>query len=177
MPGPTFQSGERVSLRPVEEDDLDAFARARSDPDLRVPLCLDTQQNREALEEFHEETISGGDGRWFVVSADEATVGAVMFPDLREGDGVADLAYWILPEHQGEGFGREAVSLLLEYGFEELRLHRVRADCLATNDASRGLLESLGFSREGRFREAVFQNGTYVDTLRYGLLESEWRDR
>jgi len=175
MPGPIFRSGERVSLHPVEEDDLDVFARARNDPALRVPLCIDSATNREALEEFHEETISEGDGYWFVVTADGEATGAVMFPDVREGDGLADLAYWILPEHQGEGLGREAVSLLLEYGFAELRLHRVRADCLVTNEASRGLLESLGFSREGRFREAVFQDGAYADVLRYGLLETEWR--
>jgi len=174
MPGPIFRSGERVSLHPVEEDDLGAFARARNDPDLRVPLCIDSATNREALEEFHEDTVSGGDGYWFVATADDETVGAVTFPDVREGDGLADLAYWILPEHQGQGLGHEAVSLLLEYGFEELRLHRVRADCLATNEASRGLLESLGFSREGQFREAMFQDGAHVDVLRYGLLETEW---
>lgn len=176
MPGPVFQSGERVSLHTVEEEDLDAFARARSDPDLRVPLCIDTPENRESLEEFHEETVSGGDGYWFVAAVDGETVGAVMFPELYESDGVADLAYWVLPEHQNEGYGSEAVSLLLDYGFDDLRLHRVRADCLASNDASRGLLESLGFTQEGRFREASFQDGTHVDVLRYGLLASEWRD-
>lgn len=177
MPGPVFKSGERVALHTVEEEDLDAFARARSDPDLRVPLCIDSPENRDTLEEFHEETVSGGDGYWFVATVDDETVGAVMYPDVCESDGVAGLAYWILPEHQGEGYGREAVSQLLSYGFEELRLHRVRADCLATNDASRGLLESLGFAQEGRFREAKFRMGDRVDVLRYGLLADEWGGR
>mgnify|MGYP000035352282 CR=1 FL=1 len=177
MPGPVFLSGERVRLHTVEEEDLDAFARARSDPDLRIPLCIDTPQNREGLEEFFEETISSDDGYWFVASVDEETVGAVMYPNVRESDGLGELAYWILPEYQGAGYGREAVSLLLEYGFEELRLNRIQADCVATNEASSGLLESLGFTREGQFREAVFQNGRHVDVRRYGLLADEWRDR
>lgn len=176
MPGPVFLSGERLTLNTVEEEDLDAFARARSDPDLRVPLSIDTPGNRSTLEEFHEETVSGGDGAWFVASVDGETVGAVAFTGLHESAGKGDLAYWVLPEHQGEGYGGEAVELLLEYGFDELRLHRVRADCIATNDASRGLLESLGFTQEGRFREAAFQEGTHVDVLRYGLLADEWRD-
>lgn len=176
MPGPVFLSSERVALHTVEEEDLDAFARARSDPDLRVPLCIDTPQNRDGLEEFFEETISSEDGFWFVATADEETVGAAMFTDVRESAGVGEVAYWILPESQGEGYGREAVSLLLEYGFDELRLNRVEADCLVTNEASSGLLESLGFTREGQFREAAFQDGRHVDVLRYGLLADEWRD-
>lgn len=175
MPGPVFMSGDRVALHTVEEADLDAFARARSDPDIRMPLSIDTPQNREGLESFFEETVSDEEGAWFVATVDEETVGAAMFPEVRESDGLGEIAYWILPEYQGEGYGREAVSLLLEYGFEELRLNRVAADCLATNDASRGLLESLGFSSEGRFREATFQHGSHVDVLRYGLLADEWR--
>ncbi|MFB6188852.1 MAG: GNAT family N-acetyltransferase [Halapricum sp.] len=174
MPGPVFQSGERVNLHTVEEEDLDAFARARSDPDLRLPLCIDSPANRDALETFYEETISDDEGAWFVAAVDDETVGAVMFTAVDDSDGVGDLAYWILPEHQNEGYGREAVSLLLDYGFEELRLNRAQADILATNEPSRGLLESLGFSQEGRFREAAFQAGTYVDVLRYGLLADEW---
>ncbi|MFC4360528.1 GNAT family N-acetyltransferase [Halobium salinum] len=175
MPGPVFSAGDRVSLHTVEEEDLDAFARARSDPDVRVPLGVDSPGNRDTLKEFFEETVSSDDGYWFVVAAAEETVGAVTFPSVDPSSGRGDLSCWILPEHQGEGYGSEAVSLLLAYGFDELRLHRVRADCFATSDASRRLLESLGFTREGRFRDATFQDGVYEDVLRYGLLVDEWR--
>jgi RimJ/RimL family protein N-acetyltransferase len=223
MPGPVFQSGDRVALHTVEEEDLDAFLRARSDPDVRIPLRIERPGNSDTVEEFFEETVSGEDGYWFVVcpanesaretaaaATDDAiageagagdaasddvdgqagagdegdgqadddsppVIGAVMLPDVDESSGVADLAYWVLPEYQGEGFGGAGVSLLLEYGFDELRLHRVRADCLATNGASRGLLESLGFTQEGQFRDADFEGGRHVDVLRYGLLADEWR--
>jgi len=177
MTGPVFLSGEHVRLHTVEEEDLDAFARARSNPDLRLPLCIDTPRNRDGLEEFFEETVSDGDGYWFVARVDDETVGAAMLPNVRESDGLGELAYWILPEYQGQGYGREAVSLVLEYSFDELRLNRAQADCLATNSGSRGVLESLGFTQEGRFREAVFQGGEHVDILRYGLLAEEWRGR
>ena len=174
MPGAVFQSDDRVALHTVEEDDLDAFARAHNDPDLRRPLGIETPANRDAIEDFFEETISSDDSVWFVVVADDDLRGSVTFTEVHESDGVGDLSYWILPEHQGEGYGHDAVALLLEYGFDELRLHRVRADCYASNDGSRGLLESLGFTQEGRFREAAFLDGTYEDVLRYGLLADEW---
>lgn len=173
MPGPVFQSGERVTLNTVEEEDLDAFARAQSDPDVRKPLGLVSPRNRDSVEEFFEERISDEDSVWFAVVADEL-VGAVTLPEVHESRGVGDLSYWLLPEHQGEGYGSEAVSLLLDYAFDELRLHRIRADCYATNEGSIGLLESLGFSQEGRFREAAFLDGTHEDVFRYGLLAREW---
>lgn len=176
MPGPVFMAGDRVALTTVEEADLDAFVRARSDPDLRVPLGIDSAGNRDDVEEFFEETISSEDSFWFVVAVDGETVGSVTFTEVNESAGDGELSYWILPEHQGEGYASDAVALLLEYGFDELRLHRVTADCYATNDASRGLLETLGFSREGRFRDAAFLEGEYEDVLRYGLLEGEWRE-
>jgi ribosomal-protein-alanine N-acetyltransferase len=44
------------------------------------------------------------------------------------------------------------------------------------NDASRGLLESLGFTEEGRTRKDRFINGEYIDTIQYGLLRKEWRE-
>ncbi|MEF8839158.1 MAG: GNAT family protein [Haloarculaceae archaeon] len=176
MPGPVFQAGDRVDLHTVEEDDLDAFARAHNDPDVRVPLAIDSPENRDDLEERFEDEISDDENVHLLACVDGDPVGATMFIRLDESDGNAILAYWILPEFQGEGYGTEAVSLLLDYGFHELRLHRVEAHCLATNDASRGLLETLGFEREGRSRDRQFQHGQYVDMLQYGLLAEEWRD-
>lgn len=207
MPGPVFQAGERVSLHTVEEEDLDLYARAHADPDIRIPLTIDGPENREVLEERFEEDISD-DGNVHLLAclteaeadetdddaneidddaddtdaeaeADDAddgptAIGSVIFTDVYESAGMADLAYWLLPEYQGEGYGSEALSLMLEYGFDELRLHRVQADCLASNDASRGLLESHGFEQEGVFRDAQFVDGEYVDVLRYGLLADEW---
>lgn len=177
MPGPVFESGDRVALHTIEEDDLDVFARARNDPDVRRPLTLATPETMDSLEEFYEETISGRDGTHLLACVDEEPVGAVMLIGLDNESGTADLAYWILPEFQGEGYGADALDLLLRTGFRDQRLHRVQADVLATNDASRALLESLGFTEEGRFRDGQFQDGDYVDVLRYGLLADEWGER
>ena len=104
-------------------------------------------------------------------------MGAVMFPEIDRSAGLGELSAWVLPEHRGEGYGRAGMSLLLYYGFDELRLHRVQSDCRAGDEATRERLESLGFTLEGRFRDAAFQAGSHVDVLRYGLLADEWRDR
>jgi RimJ/RimL family protein N-acetyltransferase len=51
----------------------------------------------------------------------------------------------------------------------------VDPEAYETNAGSQGLLESLGFVREGVGREDAFLDGEYRDTHYYGLLEDEWR--
>jgi RimJ/RimL family protein N-acetyltransferase len=175
MPGPVFQSGDRVALHTIEEDDLAVFARARNDPDVRRTLARAHPESESSLESFFEDTISAEEGVHLLACVDGDPIGATMLCDVDHTAGTADLAYWVLPEHQGEGLGAAALDLLLYTGFRDQRLHRVQADVLETNDAARGLLASLGFQQEGRFRDAQFQDGAYVDVLRYGLLAEEWR--
>lgn len=176
MPGPVFESGDRVALHTIETDDLDLFARARNDPDIRRPLTIDQPQNEQSLEDFFEDTISGKDGIHLLACVDEDPIGATMLFDVDNTAGTADLAYWVLPEFQGSGLASEALDLLFRTAFRDQRLHRVQADVLETNHASRDRLSSLGFTEEGRFRDAQYQDGDYVDVLRYGLLAREWGD-
>jgi RimJ/RimL family protein N-acetyltransferase len=114
------------------------------------------------------------DGVTLLVCRDEEPVGFVALFDWSESSGRVEVAYWITPDNQGEGYGSEAVGLAVEYAFDERRFHKVVAHAHAQNDASRALLESLGFQQEGRRREHVFLDGEYVDSISYGLLESEW---
>jgi RimJ/RimL family protein N-acetyltransferase len=86
-----------------------------------------------------------------------------------------ELAYWLDPDHHGQGYGSEAAELLVRYAFEDRNVRRIGARAGSFNEASIGLLESLGFQQEGRRREAAWYRGEYHDMLLYGLLRSAWR--
>ncbi|MCM0599331.1 GNAT family N-acetyltransferase [Periweissella fabalis] len=73
------------------------------------------------------------------------------------------------------GYGREAFSLLLEYAFDHLNLHKVTLTVHAYNTAALKLYEKCGFVREGTNREAVYHQGKWYDSYSYGLLAREWR--
>jgi RimJ/RimL family protein N-acetyltransferase len=66
---------------------------------------------------------------------------------------------------------------MLSLGFDVLLLHRVWAGCDPENRASARVLEKVGMRLEGRLRDDVRIRGEYRDTLVYGLLEDEWRER
>ena len=65
----------------------------------------------------------------------------------------------------------------LTYGFDELHLHRIQLEVLATNDRAIRVYERLGFLHEGRKRHAQFKAGRYVDVLVMAVLEDEWLQR
>ncbi|WP_267163141.1 GNAT family N-acetyltransferase [Halovenus salina] len=172
MPGPVFIHGKTVSLHPLEREDLSFFQTYRNHPDSRRPLGHAEPQSSAELEDEFEGRLQ--EGVSLVVCHEGEPVGFVALFNWKEA-GHAELAYWIVPEQQGNGYATEAVSLAVDYAFDERRRHKVVAGVFATNAPSRGLLEKLGFRQEGRLREHAYLDGEYVDLLRYGLLESEWR--
>jgi ribosomal-protein-alanine N-acetyltransferase len=87
----------------------------------------------------------------------------------------AEIGYELAPEHWGRGYATEAARAMLGFGFAELALHRVHANCIAENVASARVLEKLGMRREGQLRENAWMKGRWWDTLIYGILDYEWR--
>ena len=66
-----------------------------------------------------------------------------------------------------------AVRAVLNYAFEKQGLHRVEAACLPTNEASKRLLERVGFQQEGYARAYLNINGQWRDHLLFGLLDTD----
>jgi RimJ/RimL family protein N-acetyltransferase len=86
----------------------------------------------------------------------------------------AEIGYSIRRNLWGQGFGSEAVTTLIAFGFERLDLRRIEADADPRNAASIRLLEKLGFVREGYLRERWEIDGEIQDAVYFGLLRREW---
>jgi RimJ/RimL family protein N-acetyltransferase len=173
MPGPIFLEGERISLKTIEREDLDFEVRHRNNPRIRRPLTLPEPINRERAESRFESHIESDDGIGLWICTDEQMVGKVDLFDVNETHGTSEIAYWIVPDAWGNGYASEAVSLMVEYAFEERRLHKVAAHVLADNEGSQAVLERTGFEREGRFRDSRYVEGEHRDVFRYGLLTTD----
>ena len=81
------------------------------------------------------------------------------------------------PADRDQGYGQEALDLLLRYGFDELGLHRVAAFVGGYNLGAARFLERNGFLLETRRRQAVARDGRRWDMLQYALLRREWAAR
>jgi len=174
MPGPVFIEGDQVTLRTIEEEDLSFLQRGVNDPDVWRWVDQYRPVNAEQEREFFEEVVSEEGSVQLLVCVDGDPVGTAGLNFDHEAVTAAELGYWIDPDHHGNGYGSDAAAALVEYGFNERGCHRISARVFGHNEASQGLLESLGFTREGRQREARFSGGEYRDLLWYGLLAEEW---
>jgi RimJ/RimL family protein N-acetyltransferase len=76
-----------------------------------------------------------------------------------------------------QGYGTDAMRLLLQHGFNTLNLNRVALDVYDTNLRAVRSYEKAGFVHEGRKRQAIFKDGRYVDILQMSVLRAEWEGR
>ena len=74
-----------------------------------------------------------------------------------------------------DGYGTEAMRLLLDYAFNHKNLRRIEALVLEDNIASQKMHEKLGYKREGLLRESVYKDGRYKNQICYALLKSEYQ--
>jgi ribosomal-protein-alanine N-acetyltransferase len=104
----------------------------------------------------------------------EALLGGLTLGLVRRGVAQAcTLGYWMGERHAGKGHMTEAVRGALRFAFSELALHRVEAACLPNNEASRRLLQRVGFQQEGMARAYLRINGNWADHLLYAALASD----
>ncbi|WP_435358365.1 GNAT family N-acetyltransferase [Haloarchaeobius sp. DFWS5] len=170
-----FLTDGRVSLRPVEVDDLPALRAAWNDP--AVWQMLDTVEPQSATDfrELYDDWRAEDGHVSFAIDAD-GLVGLCQVKGIHWQSGICRLSYFVLPDHHGEGYASAAVELALEYAFGHLRLHRVEAATVGQNEASQAVLRKAGFSHEGTARNKAFVCGEYHDLLSWGMLVEEWCD-
>jgi RimJ/RimL family protein N-acetyltransferase len=84
---------------------------------------------------------------------------------------IGDDKFW------NKGIGTQAGIEVLEYGFTELRLHRIWLTVSECNPGAIKSYEKIGFKVEGRMRESCYRNGEYHDKIVMGILNEECPNR
>ena len=106
--------------------------------------------------------------------SDNALVGGITLTNIRRGVAQAgSLGYWVGAPFARQGYMTRGVSALAPVRLRRLRLHRVEAACIPTNQPSIRLLERTGFQREGYAREYLCINGMWQDHLLYARLHGD----
>ena len=98
------------------------------------------------------------------IDAPREVIGSCNFTELVRGAFQACfVGYGIAKRFQGEGLMTEALAAGIRFAFDELRLHRVMANYLPTNERSGAVLRRLGFTVDGYARDYLFINGAWRD--------------
>ena len=172
----------RLDLRPLAPVDAEALFALKSDALVqRYGSHTPWTDLRQAIDYIERDRRGMADGQHAQFAAvrreDDAMLGTCTLYQLDAQCRRADVGYALLPSAWGRGYANEAVTALLDWGFETLALNRVEADIDPRNTASARALERLGFTREGHLRERWIVGGEVCDSLIYGLLASGWKAR
>lgn len=170
--------GEKVILRPIAVADAPRFVKWFNDPAVHRFLIRRKLTLKEELKWIKGLPKDKNSVHFAIDTRDGVHIGSVGLNDVNKRDGFAvfgivigDKRYW------GKRYGREAMRLILDYGFRRLKLHRIELDVYDYNARGIKLYRRLGFKVEGKKRERVRWSGRYYDVFQMGLLRPEWLKR
>ena len=174
--------GERVRLTPHDpEKDAEIESRWTHDPEYMRLLSADPVrplspgQIKKKYEEAEKEKSQNRFSFAVRTRADDRLIGLVRLDRIEWNNGAGWLALGIgAAEDRGQGYGTEALRLILRYAFDELNLHRLSASTFEYNTGALRFLERAGFAVEVRRRQAIQREGRRWDDLFLGILREDW---
>jgi ribosomal-protein-alanine N-acetyltransferase len=99
-------------------------------------------------------------------------IGTICFWRIEKENFRAEIGYVLHPDYHAQGIMKEALTAVIQFGFNEMHLHSITANVNPENAASLALLKSCGFVQEAYFRENYFFNGRFLDTVICSLLNT-----
>ena len=114
---------------------------------------------------------------WAIIRvSDGAFIGEVVLNDLDSDNRSMNFRIGLAPEHLGQGYGSEATRAVIDYGFDQVGLHRIHLGVYTFNPRALRVYEKSGFIREGIERHALFWDGQWVDLIKMAILSTDPRD-
>ncbi len=178
--------GQKIYLAAVDVDadpqlesawtmDLDYTRRFHEEPARPLAVFELKKQYTEKLKQSEENR-----GAFYFAIRERGTdnlVGFIRFPHISWTNRGADLVVSVGEHEHKTIFEKEAITLALNYAFQELNLNRVSIVTPEYDAEAVSLYQGLGFILEARRREAVFSRGKHWAALHFGMLNLEWEDQ
>ena len=169
--------GEKTILRPIAASHLPRFVRWLRDDDVRKGLSGNPKgptlkQEKAWFAGLPKKKKS--EKHFAIDTKDGLHIGSaslrldVTHKRAEIGILIGDKQAW------GRGYGKEVMVLLMRYGFEKLKLHRIELGVYAYNTRAIALYKKLGFKLEGKKRDFILWKGKFYDELLMGMLAKEW---
>jgi UDP-4-amino-4,6-dideoxy-N-acetyl-beta-L-altrosamine N-acetyltransferase len=166
-----------IFLRVIEEKDIDPIRQLRNDPSTWMHLTDITLLSAKTQQRWYDSLSSRNDRKYFVLGDEEHEfLGIIRLDEIDQTNRSIRVGCDIVPAFRGQGFGTKAFQLIKKYCFDYLNMHRLWLAVLETNHVAIRLYEKHGFRVEGRYREAIFRDGKYLDYIIMSLLEREYRN-
>lgn len=168
--------GERIYLSPRNCEEVERFTEWLNDFETtdylgRSAIITTLEVERKYFEENIDKNYN-----FFIVTLDkDKLIGTI---GLENYDGInrtATLGIFIGDkEYRSQGYGAEAIKLILDYGFNYLNLNNIKLDIVEFNKRAIACYKKCGFKEAGRRRKCKYIDGKYYDKLMMDILREEF---
>ncbi|MFH6967422.1 GNAT family N-acetyltransferase [Flavobacterium sp. FlaQc-28] len=166
---------ERLVLRRLTNDDVNEVFEIRSNPEtmkyIPRPLAKSNEDALELIAQIEDKIVTNTGINWAItLNNDPKLLGIIGFYRTQHENYRSEIGYILHPEFHGRGIVSEAVNRLVQFGFEDLKLHSIEAVIDPENTASERVLQKCGFVKEAHLKEADFYEGVFLDRVIYSIL-------
>lgn len=177
--GGVINMEHRVMLIPFTMEDVDFIVDVKTDV-LLWEYEDDISTDKDAVRKKVLERFKGNWYKQYIIqlnTPEKTPIGGLHIHWYTKERESWEIGYCIFPEYRGQGYCVEAANIALKYAFEDWNAHKVVAMCNEFNIASYRVLEKLGMTREGVFREELPWKGKWVNQYFYSILDREYREK
>ena len=175
-PFPILETNRLILRRKILTDAPELFILRTGDKTMEFidkEKIATVQVAREMIKSMDVQIQNNAAITWGITLPGSAPIiGSIGFWRIVKEHYRAEIGYMLHPDFWNKGFISEAMNAVIDYGFEQMKLHSIEANINPKNLASRRVLEKQGFQQEGFFRENFYFNGKYLDTATFSLIQS-----
>ena len=169
--------GEHIYLRALEPEDLDFVHAIENDENIWKISNTQTPYSKflikQYLEHAHNDIFEVKQLRLVISSYKNDTLGLIDIFDFDFKNNRAGIGVLVKePNDREKGYGKEALSLLINYCFTHLGLHQLYCNISEENEASIKLFTKQGFKNIGLKKDWNYINGSYKNEYLFQLIKN-----
>lgn len=168
--------GKKIHLKNIEEKDIEQLLVLENEPIVRlfgdddIPYPV----TKESLTKFIHLKVPNHTFGIFDNESKEL-VGNIAIFDVNQVHLHCEFSIMIGDSWQGNGFGKEAIHLIVDFIFNYLPSNKIKLQVFSFNEKAIHLYKKCGFKHEGTLREELFRFGKFQNIENFSLLRSEWK--
>ena len=168
--------GERLYLSPINEEDLETYTKWMNNQDITEKIGNYSKVITLTSEKKYLETINGYSFA-IVLKEEDKLIGNISLINVNHINQTASLGIFIgEKEDRNKGYGKEAIKILLNYGFNTLNLNNIMLEVYSFNKYAVRTYEKIGFRIIGRRRDCVYRNGRLYDEIFMDILKEDFNE-
>ena len=171
---------KNLLLRRIHPSDSSALFKVLADQEVTEfyddDALVDISQASDQIEAWENGFKNKGCIRWGITRKNEDyLIGSCGFYGFHSWYRRASIGYELARNYWRQGIMTEALSAIIDFGFDKMELNRIEAVVMPENNASIKMLEKLGFHKEGLLEEyEMWGRKGFVDLCMFAMLRKSW---